>query len=84
MIFKDCRDCGHSLELTPKQINFQRLVRARRGYVLCDVCDVKALEKKWVNHIVLAASITKQDSQVLTRQQIVTAKTVRKVLHRNR
>ena len=83
MIFKDCRDCGHSLELTPKQINFQRLVRARRGYVLCDTCDVKAIEKKWDNHIILAASVSGH-RQTLARQQIVTAKTVRKVLHRSR
>ena len=84
MIFKDCRDCGHSLELTPKQINFQRLVRSRRGYVLCDTCDVKAIAKKWDNHIILAASVTKKDRQLLAQHRISTEKTVRKVLHGNR
>lgn len=77
---RQCRDCSEMFEVSSKQINFQRLIQNRRGYVLCPSCSQKKVDAKWATRIAAIAKVEKSKPNQIARQRAATARVVRSIV----
>lgn len=72
MIQLQCRDCDESFESSQQQLNFQRIVKNRRDFVLCPICssiDVSCkYEMKVYNETAKRERLQRRDAKRTVRQ----------------